>query len=322
MSARSILRAVVAGVAVASLGAVGLATPAQAASDETWNRLAQCESGGNWHINTGNGYYGGLQFSLGSWYAVGGGAFASRPDLASRTQQVAAAERLLDRQGWGAWPGCSARLGLGAAQAAGTPASLGGGTTGAATKRPTVLLRQQATRVITGSDVPSTFWLKVRDGKRLSRQPVTFCTRQLGGGDRDCRRLLTDRRGQVRYVVQDVERTTRVWTSFQGSQRLRGDRSGTRLIRVRPLVQVAVAGLVPLDAAQAVSRVRVKVAPGGRHRVELHVFDGARWSPSQTQRTGPAGNAWFTDVETGRYRVVMPVKLSLLPGSSGRFVVP
>ncbi|MGA7689076.1 MAG: transglycosylase family protein, partial [Jiangellales bacterium] len=127
MRARFSVRALVVSVAAVTLGALGLTTPAHAASDDTWNRLAQCESGGNWKINTGNGYYGGVQFSLGSWNAVGGNRYAPRPDLASRTQQVAAAERLLDIQGWGAWPACSRKLGLGPAQAAGTPASLRGG---------------------------------------------------------------------------------------------------------------------------------------------------------------------------------------------------
>ncbi|MBW3602291.1 MAG: transglycosylase family protein [Actinobacteria bacterium] len=74
-----------------------------------WNRLARCESGGNWRINTGNGYYGGLQFSLSSWRAVGGRGY---PHRASKATQIAMAERLLARQGWGAWPACSSALGL------------------------------------------------------------------------------------------------------------------------------------------------------------------------------------------------------------------
>jgi resuscitation-promoting factor RpfB len=87
--------------------------------DGPWDRLAQCESGGNWHINTGNGYYGGLQFSSGTWLAYGGGKFASRADLASRDEQIAIAEKVLKNQGWGAWPACSARLGLSSADAHG-----------------------------------------------------------------------------------------------------------------------------------------------------------------------------------------------------------
>jgi hypothetical protein len=75
----------------------------------TWDRLAQCEAGGNWAINTGNGYYGGLQFSAQSWHAVGGSGL---PHQASRETQIAMGERLRSAQGWGAWPSCSAKLGL------------------------------------------------------------------------------------------------------------------------------------------------------------------------------------------------------------------
>ena len=68
-----------------------------------WDRLAQCESNGNWSINTGNGYFGGLQFSLGSWRAAGGSGY---PHHHSREEQIRVAENLLDMQGWGAWPTC------------------------------------------------------------------------------------------------------------------------------------------------------------------------------------------------------------------------
>ena len=94
---------------------------AHAASSQTWDRLAQCESSGDWSINTGNGYYGGLQFSQSTWEGFGGTQYAARADLAGRAQQIATAEKVLDVQGWGAWPACSAELGLGAAEAAGTP---------------------------------------------------------------------------------------------------------------------------------------------------------------------------------------------------------
>jgi resuscitation-promoting factor RpfA len=77
-----------------------------------WDELAQCESSGNWHINTGNGYYGGLQFWQPTWRGFGGLVFAHRADLATREQQILIAERVLARQGWRAWPECSRRLGL------------------------------------------------------------------------------------------------------------------------------------------------------------------------------------------------------------------
>jgi hypothetical protein len=73
-----------------------------------WDRLAQCESGGNWAANTGNGYYGGLQFSLGSWQGVGG---TGRPDQASRETQIAMGQRLWNQGGWRHWPACTLKLG-------------------------------------------------------------------------------------------------------------------------------------------------------------------------------------------------------------------
>lgn len=82
---------------------------APVADGSVWDKLARCESGGNWAINTGNGYYGGLQFSASSWRGVGGSGL---PHQASREEQIARAEMLLARQGWGAWPSCSSKLGL------------------------------------------------------------------------------------------------------------------------------------------------------------------------------------------------------------------
>jgi LysM repeat protein len=109
--------------AVLGVGAI----PAGAAPVSVWDRVAACESGGNWHINTGNGYYGGLQFSAGTWRAHGGTAYASRADLASKGAQIAVAERVLNTQGPGAWPVCGLRAGLSRGQGApqtssGTPA--------------------------------------------------------------------------------------------------------------------------------------------------------------------------------------------------------
>ncbi|HET6627255.1 MAG TPA: transglycosylase family protein [Nocardioidaceae bacterium] len=89
-----------------------VAGPAEAATRRTWNRLAQCESGGRWHINTGNGYYGGLQFSASTWRAFGGRKFARNAHRARRVEQVTIAKRVKHAQGWGAWPACSARIGL------------------------------------------------------------------------------------------------------------------------------------------------------------------------------------------------------------------
>ncbi|MER6689942.1 transglycosylase family protein [Streptomyces minutiscleroticus] len=99
-------------------GGAGMALPligtgvADAADVGTWNEVAACESSGDWDIDTGNGYYGGLQFSRSTWEAYGGTAYAPRADLATRDQQIAIAEKVLDGQGPGAWPVCSQRAGL------------------------------------------------------------------------------------------------------------------------------------------------------------------------------------------------------------------
>ena len=110
-STRALLRATGVTGAVVAL-TVGTASVSRAASESTWNRVAECESSGNWSINTGNGYYGGLQFSQSTWEAYGGRAYASRADLASRAQQILVAEKVLAGQGPGAWPVCGARAGL------------------------------------------------------------------------------------------------------------------------------------------------------------------------------------------------------------------
>ncbi|WP_459721201.1 transglycosylase family protein [Actinophytocola sp. KF-1] len=103
---RTIARVVVAGVAV---GAPLAVAPAFASADPVnWDAIAQCESGGNWSINTGNGYYGGLQFTQSTWEANGG---SGNPANASREEQIRVANNVLQTQGIGAWPVCGARAG-------------------------------------------------------------------------------------------------------------------------------------------------------------------------------------------------------------------
>ncbi|MFF3323910.1 transglycosylase family protein [Streptomyces sp. NPDC002889] len=99
-------------------GGAGMALPligagsAHAASVDVWEKVAACESTSHWKINTGNGYYGGLQFSQATWEAYGGRQYAPRADLATRDQQIAVAEKVLEGQGPGAWPTCSTKAGL------------------------------------------------------------------------------------------------------------------------------------------------------------------------------------------------------------------
>lgn len=100
-------------IGATALAGIGLATPAQAASTPpVWNRVAKCESGNRWHIHTGNGYYGGLQFSASTWRAYHGRTYASRADRATRVEQIEVARRVLASQGPGAWPVCGPRAGL------------------------------------------------------------------------------------------------------------------------------------------------------------------------------------------------------------------
>jgi nucleoid-associated protein YgaU len=122
-SARALRRGavVLGGAAAVSLGV--LAAPASAAAPNNWDAVAQCESSGNWAINTGNGYYGGLQFSQSTWAAFGGTEYAPRADLATKAQQIAVAERTLDAQGPGAWPSCGKALNPSAPKAGAAPAA-------------------------------------------------------------------------------------------------------------------------------------------------------------------------------------------------------
>ncbi|MFD4884670.1 transglycosylase family protein [Kitasatospora sp. NPDC058402] len=128
-------RRVIAAIGVAG---VGLTIPcltsgtASAASVATWDKVAQCESTGNWSINTGNGFYGGLQFTSSTWAAFGGTAYAPQANQATKDQQIAVAEKVLASQGPGAWPVCSVQAGL---TKGGTPATVdtsAGSTTGSA----------------------------------------------------------------------------------------------------------------------------------------------------------------------------------------------
>src|SRR5690242_2258126 len=118
-------KSVAVGVAAVGLAgaAVGAAPAAQAAGN-VWDRVASCESGNNWHINTGNGYYGGVQFSRSTWDAYHGQKYAARADLATRLEQIEVARRVLAAQGPNAWPVCGPRAGLTRASGGATSAPL------------------------------------------------------------------------------------------------------------------------------------------------------------------------------------------------------
>ncbi|WP_210569546.1 transglycosylase family protein [Streptomyces sp. GESEQ-4] len=130
-------------------GSAGMAIPligtgtAHAADVDTWNKVAACESTSNWSINTGNGYYGGLQFAQSTWEAFGGTRYAPRADLATKDQQIAIAEKVLDGQGPGAWPTCSVKAGL--TRGGDTPDISPGGTAPRTTKNSLADVQPQTT---------------------------------------------------------------------------------------------------------------------------------------------------------------------------------
>jgi hypothetical protein len=318
MPARPRVRTLVLAATAAAVGSVGLvaAPVTHAASDATWNRLAQCESGGNWRINTGNGYYGGLQFSLGSWAYVGGTRYAPRPDLASRTQQVAAAERLLDRQGWGAWPACSRKLGLGPGHAAGTPKSLGGkgrATPRARAKKTKAVLTAGTARRVTinaGSSARTDFRLRTKDGRALANRRVRVCAKPVAQRGKRCTVRRTDRVGRVVHELATPKRSWRVWASYSGSRSTTKARVRKRTVFVRSVASVAVQPSAALTAS-ADARLSVVVRPARadvRHRVVLQVAQDGRWVDAARARADAAGRAAFS-VAPGRYRsLVLPAR--------------
>src|SRR3954462_8019899 len=110
LPSRTLRRGAVLLTGAAAAVSVGFFTGSAQAAEHDWDGVAKCESGGNWSINTGNGYYGGLQFSQSTWNAYGGRSYAPRADLPTRGQQIAVAERVLAAQGPGAWPVCGRGL--------------------------------------------------------------------------------------------------------------------------------------------------------------------------------------------------------------------
>lgn len=150
-----IIASTVAATAVVAAPLALSAAPAQAAGS-VWDRVAACESGGNWHINTGNGFYGGVQFTNSTWRAYGGATYAARADLATKGQQIAIAEKTLASQGPGAWPVCSIKAGLttsnGGAAATGDTSSSTSSTS--SSKSPATASRSSA-KVATRSESPS-----------------------------------------------------------------------------------------------------------------------------------------------------------------------
>ncbi len=148
--------ATVAGTILTGLGIALTPATASAAPSDVWDRVAACESSGRWSINTGNGYYGGLQFSRSTWKYFGGQKYAPTADKATKAQQIEIAQRTLAVQGPGAWPVCSKRAGLTRAN--------GGATTGEPTPTPTPTPKPQPKPA-----APNAGTYQVKWGDTLSR---------------------------------------------------------------------------------------------------------------------------------------------------------
>ncbi len=189
-SARKInpVRRRVTGVAVAGVATVagGMATASSAQASTVWDRVAACESGGNWSINTGNGYYGGLQFSDRTWDAFGGERYASTANRASKGEQITIAQKVLKSQGPGAWPTCGARAGLTRANGGAVNAGSTSGTASrSATRKAPAKSAKAGKLVVDGIRGPKTNaaierWVGGSVNGTLSRTDVKALQRKVG----------------------------------------------------------------------------------------------------------------------------------------------
>ena len=172
-STRNRVRAVVVTGALAAVPVAGLigASGAQAATGSTWDAVASCESTNNWSANTGNGFYGGLQFTPSTWAAYGGTSYAASADQASSGQQIAVAEKVLASQGPGAWPVCGPEAGL---TAGGAPAQTDTSSTSSSASTDT---SSAAT-----SDSSGTSGAATSSNDTYTPAPVTHSTGSTGGG--------------------------------------------------------------------------------------------------------------------------------------------
>ena len=178
----------VTGVAVVGVATVagGMATASSAQASTVWDRVAACESGGNWSINTGNGYYGGLQFSDRTWDAFGGERYASTANRASKAQQITVAQKVLRSQGPGAWPTCGARAGLTRSAGGAVDAGSTAGTASRSTTRKAPARHASAGRlVVDGIRGPMTNaaierWVGGSVNGTLSRTDVKALQRKVG----------------------------------------------------------------------------------------------------------------------------------------------
>ena len=157
-----------AGTALVAGLALGAAAPADAAP-QVWDKVASCESSGNWKINTGNGYYGGLQFSLSTWRAFGGRTYAAYPNQATKAEQIAIAQRTLAAQGPGAWPTCGRRAGLTKSNGGASAKATAGSTAKKATAKKATAKKATAKKATTKKATPK----KATPKKATSSKSIT-----------------------------------------------------------------------------------------------------------------------------------------------------
>ncbi|WP_233190896.1 transglycosylase family protein [Brachybacterium sp. UMB0905] len=216
------------GGAVVAAGLGLAATPSALADDSVWDRVAACESGGNWSINTGNGYYGGLQFSPSTWRSFGGTEYAPNAHQATKAEQIAVAKRTLQGQGPGAWPVCSVRAGLTRANGgADANAQPGGSTTpreddsaSRGSDRPS-----SGALVVDGKFGPATTraleaWIGVRQDGRLTTADIKTLQGKIGAA----------RDGRLGPETTRKLRAT-MGLSSNGAGDFRGDRATVRALQ-------------------------------------------------------------------------------------------
>ncbi|SDP44449.1 Transglycosylase-like domain-containing protein [Pedococcus dokdonensis] len=214
----------VTGVAVAGVATVagGMATATSAQASTVWDRVAACESGGNWSINTGNGYYGGLQFSDRTWDGFGGERYAATANRATKAEQITIAQKVLASQGPGAWPTCGARAGLTRANGAAVNARTTTSTASRSTTRKAPAVSHRAGKlVVDGIRGPKTNaaierWVGGSVNGTLSRTDVKALQRKVGSapdgiiGPRTVRALQTKigaRHNGARHLDRATVRT-------------------------------------------------------------------------------------------------------------------
>ncbi|MFD5871199.1 transglycosylase family protein [Streptomyces sp. NPDC060322] len=274
-------------------GGAGIALPlltaasAGAASTDVWEKVAACESTGDWHINTGNGYYGGLQFTRSTWAAYGGTAYAARADLATRDQQIAVAEKVLDGQGPGAWPTCSVRAGL----------NQGGDAPDVA---PQTKRQAAATKAATGTSAESR---PARTTAREAAPPKVSPTAVPGK-----REAYTVARGDSLSGIASAERVRGGWQQLYAANRVVVGTDPDLIIPGQRLT-LDVAG-TPLDDPKPAVAPKQRAAPKATQRAAPKAA-----APKATEKAAPKQAAKPTEKQAAKPRTGLTAPVSARTGT-------